>query len=40
MTGKTQLQQTDFGVKPYSKMGALKVKDAVDMQIVLALPSA
>jgi len=40
VTGKTQLQQTDFGVKPYSKMGALKVKDEVDMQIVLALPSA
>ncbi len=40
LTGKTRLIQTDFGVKPYSKMGALKVKDEVDMQIVLTLPSA
>lgn len=40
ITGKTQLRQTDFDVKPYSKMGALKVKDEVDVQIALALPSA
>ncbi len=40
VTGSTKLTQTDFGVKPYSKMGALKVKDEVDLQIVLTLPSA
>lgn len=40
ITGTTQLVQTDFGVKPYSKLGALKVKDPVDLQIVLTLPSA
>ncbi|MBW3573475.1 MAG: YceI family protein [Actinobacteria bacterium] len=40
LTGKTTVVQTEFGVKPYSKMGALKVKDPVDLQIVLTLPSA
>jgi len=40
VTGTTKLTDSDFGVKPYSKMGALKVKDEVDMQIVLTLPSA
>ena len=40
ITGTTKLQHSAFGVKPYSKMGALKVKDDVDMQIVLNLPSA
>ncbi len=40
VTGRTQLQHSDFGIKPYSKMGALKVKDEVDLQIVLTLPSA
>lgn len=40
ITGTTKLQHSDFGVKPYSKMGALKVKDEVDMKIVLTLPSA
>ena len=39
-TGKTRFLQTDFGVKPYSKMGALKVKDEIDMNIVLTLPQA
>lgn len=39
LTGKTRLQQTAFGVKPYSKMGALKVKDEVDLQVVLTLPA-
>lgn len=38
-TAKTQFKQTDFGVKPYSKLGALKVKDEVDMQIVVTIPS-
>ncbi|MFN2607321.1 MAG: YceI family protein [Acidimicrobiales bacterium] len=40
LIGKAQLVQTDFGVKPYSKMGALKVKDPVDFQVVVSLPSA
>jgi len=40
VTGTTKLQHSNFGVKPYSKMGALKVKDEVDLQIVLTLPSA
>lgn len=40
VTGTTKLTQTDFGVKPYSKMGALKVKDEVDIQIAVTLPSA
>lgn len=40
VTAKAALVQTDFGVKPYSKMGALKVKDSVDFQVVLSLPNA
>jgi len=40
LTGKTQVVQSDFGVKPYSKLGALKVKDPVDVEIQLTLPSA
>lgn len=39
-TGKTVVVQTDFGVKPYSKLGALKIKDPVDLEIQLTLPSA
>ncbi|MGH9189477.1 MAG: YceI family protein [Acidimicrobiales bacterium] len=39
-TAKTVIVQTEFGFKPYSKMGALKVKDPVDFEIQLALPSA
>ena len=40
LTGKTVVVQSDFGVKPYSKLGALKVKDPVDIEIQLTLPSA
>lgn len=40
LTGKTTVVQTEFGVKPYSKLGALKVKDPIDLQVVLTLPSA
>jgi len=40
LTAKTVLVQTDFGVKPYSKLGALKIKDPVDLEIQLSLPSA
>lgn len=40
LTGRTTLVQSDFGVKPYSKLGALKVKDPVDLEFSVALPSA
>lgn len=40
VTAKTVLVQSEFGVKPYSKLGALKVKDPVDLEIQLTLPSA
>lgn len=39
-TARATVVQTDFGIKPYSKMGALKVKDPVDLEIDLTLPSA
>lgn len=39
VTAKTTIVQTEFGIKPYSKLGALKVKDNVDLEIVLNLPS-
>ena len=41
ITGRTTVTQTKFGIKPFSAMmGALKVKDDVDMQVELSLPSA
>ena len=40
ITGRTTLVQSEFGVRPYSKLGVLKVKDPVDLQIELTLPSA
>lgn len=40
LTAKTVLNHSDFGVKPYSKLGALKIKDPVDLEIHLTLPSA
>ena len=40
LTGRTVVVQSEFGVKPYSKLGVLKVKDPVDLQIELALTSA
>lgn len=40
LTAKTSLVQSEFGIKPYSKLGVLKVKDPVDLQIELSLPSA
>lgn len=40
LTGKTALTHSGFGVKPYSKLGALKIKDEVDLAITLTLPSA
>ena len=39
-SAKTSLVQSEFGVKPYSKLGVLKVKDPVDLQVELTLPSA
>ena len=38
--GNARVVQTDFGIKPYSKIGALKVKDPVDLRIRGVLPSA
>ncbi|MGI8685292.1 MAG: YceI family protein [Acidimicrobiales bacterium] len=40
LTGRTSLQHSTFGVKPYSKLGALKIKDEVELGIELTLPSA
>lgn len=40
LTARTVVVQSEFGVKPYSKLGALKVKDPVDIEIQLTLPSA
>ncbi len=41
LTGRTTVTQSEFGIKPFSAMmGALKVKDDVDMQVELTLPSA
>lgn len=40
VTARTAVIQTEFGVKPYSKMGALKVKDQVDLEIKFGLPIA
>ncbi|MDQ1358338.1 MAG: hypothetical protein QOJ52_274 [Acidimicrobiaceae bacterium] len=40
-TGTTSFKQTQFGVKPFSAMmGALKVKDNVDITIDVQLPTA
>lgn len=40
VTAATTIVQSDFGIKPYSKMGALKVKDPVDFQVTFTLPTA
>ena len=40
-TATTSFKQTDFGIKPFSAMmGALKVKDSVDVSVDLQLPTA
>lgn len=40
-TATTSFKQTDFGLKPFSAMlGALKIKDPVDITIDLQLPTA
>jgi polyisoprenoid-binding protein YceI len=39
--GKVSFNQTQFGIKPFSAMlGALKVKDSVDVSIDVQLPTA
>ncbi len=41
VTATTSFQQSQFGIKPFSAMlGALKVKDSVDVTIDLQLPTA
>ncbi len=38
-SGKTTLQQSSFGIKPFSALlGALKVKDSVDIQFDIKIP--
>lgn len=39
LTAATAIAQTDFGIKPYSKLGALKVKDVVEVQVRVTLPT-
>jgi polyisoprenoid-binding protein YceI len=40
ITGRVPVRQTDFGVKPFTAMmGALKVKDEVDVGFDVTLPS-
>ena len=39
-TGTTSFTHSQFGLKPYSKMGMLKVKDNIDITIQLQLPTA
>ena len=40
LTGRTKLTHSDFGIKPYSKLGVLKIKDEVDVEVTVSLPSA
>ena len=41
VTAKTSISQKDFGIKPYSgMMGAIKLRDDVDFELTLDLPSA
>ncbi len=38
-SGKTTLQQSSFGIKPFSAMlGALKIKDTIDIQFDVKIP--
>jgi polyisoprenoid-binding protein YceI len=40
-TATTTIVQTAFGIKPFSTfLGALKVRDDVDLEVALTLPSA
>jgi polyisoprenoid-binding protein YceI len=41
VSGNTTIVQTQFAIKPFSAMmGALKVKDSVDVEFVVTLPTA
>jgi polyisoprenoid-binding protein YceI len=41
VTAKTSISQKDFGIKPFSAMlGAIKLRDDVDFELTLELPSA
>ena len=41
LTGRTSIVQSEFGIKPYSAMmGALKVRDDIEVQLTCTLPSA
>ena len=41
VTGKTSISQKDFGIKPFSAMmGAIKLRDDVDFELTVELPSA
>lgn len=40
VTGTTQIVQSAWGIKPYTGfLGALKLRDAVDVELVVTLPS-
>jgi polyisoprenoid-binding protein YceI len=41
VTAKTSISQKDFGIKPFSAMmGAIKLRDDVDFEVTVDLPSA
>ena len=41
VTAKTSISQKDFGIKPFSAMmGAIKLRDDVDFELTVNLPSA
>ena len=41
VTAKTSISQRDFGIKPFSAMmGAIKLRDDVDFELTVNLPSA
>jgi len=41
ISGKTTVVQTEFDIKPFSAMmGALKVRDAIELELTCTLPSA
>ena len=41
VTGRASISQKDFGIKPFSAMlGAIKLRDDVDFELTVELPSA
>ncbi|MGH9266375.1 MAG: YceI family protein [Acidimicrobiales bacterium] len=41
VTARTSISQKDFGIKPFSAMmGAIKLRDDVDFEVTVNLPSA